>query len=509
VRLTDLPRTTSFRLSVLFLALFGVSSAVFFFFLYWQATTYLNSSVDHWIARDSATYLTAPGEIVPRLQTHAERDLGAWRPFGLFNSSGHYIAGNLRALPKRPVAFGRYFEYKLERNGKESPFRGVGYRMANGDILILSYNVNEIYGFKHLLLDAMAWGGVMVFGLGIAGALITGLGAVRQINGITGAVERIVTGNLAERLPTRRGAGDLDRLVYLVNGMLDDIERLMREVKGVTDDIAHDLRTPLTRLLGGLERARRRGSSSDEYARAVDEAIAETKAVLGTFSALLRIAEVEDGARRAGFARMDLGQIAADVVEFQAPVAEERGVQLSFDTDAPSLTQMSGDPSLMFEAISNLVDNAIKFSPTGGCVAVRTFYYKGRIGVAVSDNGPGIPAHEREAVLRRFHRLEKSRHTPGSGLGLSLVAAVAKLHGLSLTIDSSYPGSCVTLERDQPSQMGMSAPLAPPAQVVAPYVAPAPAVAASVAPANEPAVTASSAAPAAVGERTGSEVPVV
>jgi signal transduction histidine kinase len=230
-------------------------------------------------------------------------------------------------------------------------------------------------------------------------------------------------------------------------------------VKGVTDDIAHDLRTPLTRLLGGLERARRRTTSSEEYARAVDEAIAETKAVLGTFSALLRIAEVEDGARRAGFTRVDLGQIAADVVEFHAPVAEERGIQLSFDTDSPSLTQMSGDPSLMFEAISNLVDNAIKFSPTGGCVAVRTFFYKGRIGVAVSDNGPGIPPHEREAVLRRFHRLEKSRHTPGSGLGLSLVAAVAKLHGLSLTIDSSYPGSCVTLERDQPSQV--PAPAAP------------------------------------------------
>jgi signal transduction histidine kinase len=454
VRLTDLPRTTSFRLSVLFLALFGVSSGLFCGFLYWQATSYLNSSVDHWIQRDSVMYLTAPGEIVQRLQTHAERDPDAWRPFGLFDSSGRFIAGNLRALPERPVSFGRYFEYKLKRNGKDAPFRGVGYRMANDDILILSYNVNEIYGFKHVLLDAMAWGGVLVFGVGIAGAVMTGLGAVRQINGITGAVERIVTGNLAERLPTRRGAGDLDRLVYLVNGMLDDIERLMREVKGVTDDIAHDLRTPLTRLLGGLERARRRTTTStEEYSRAVDSAIAETKAVLGTFSALLRIAEVEDGARRAGFTRIDLGQIAADVVEFHAPVAEERGVSLSFDTDSSSLTQMWGDPSLMFEAISNLVDNAIKFSPAGGCVGVRTFCYKGRIGVAVSDNGPGIPIHERDAVLRRFHRLEKSRHTPGSGLGLSLVAAVAKLHGLTLTIDSSYPGSCVTLERDQPVQI--------------------------------------------------------
>lgn len=455
MRLTDLPRTTSFRLSVLFLALFGVSSVMFCGFLYWQATAYLNSSVDQWIQRDSVPYLAAPGEIVQRLQAHAERDPDAWRPFALFDASGRFIAGNLRSLPERPVSFGRYFEYKLERDGKDTPFRGVGYRMPNDDILILSYNVNEIYGFKHLLLDSMAWGGVLVFGIGIAGAVITGLGAVQQINGITGAVERIVTGNLAERLPTRRGAGDLDRLVYLVNGMLDDIERLMREVKGVTDDIAHDLRTPLTRLLGGLERARRRTISTEEYARAVDAAIAETKAVLGTFSALLRIAEVEDGARRAGFTGIDLGRIAADVVEFHAPVAEERGVSLSFDADSPSL--MSGDPSLIFEAISNLVDNAIKFSPWGACVRVRTFCYKGRIGVAVSDNGPGIPVHERDAVLRRFHRLEKSRHTPGSGLGLSLVAAVAKLHGLTLSIDSSYPGSCVTLERDQP--MYVSAPV--------------------------------------------------
>jgi signal transduction histidine kinase len=461
VRLTDLPRTTSFRLSVLFLGLFGVSSVVFCGFLYWQATSYLNSSLDHWIQRDSVTYLTAPGEIVRLLQSHAERDPDAWRPFALFDSSGRFIAGNLRSIPERPVSFGRYFEYKLERNGKEVPFRGVGYRMPNDDILILSYNVNEIYGFKHLLLDAMAWGGILVFGIGIAGGVMTGLGAVRQINGITGAVERIVTGNLAERLPTRRGAGDLDRLVYLVNGMMDDIERLMREVKGVTDDIAHDLRTPLTRLLGGLERARRRTTSAEEYARAVDAAIAETKAVLGTFSALLRIAEVEDGARRAGFARIDLGRIAADVVEFHAPVAEERSVSLSFDTDAPALTQMYGDSSLMFEAISNLVDNAIKFSPTGGRVGVRAFCYKGRIGVAVSDNGPGIPVHEREAVLRRFHRLERSRHTPGSGLGLSLVAAVAKLHGLTLTIDSSYPGSCVTLERDQTVQVPVAPAAAP------------------------------------------------
>ena len=453
MRLTDLPRTTSFRLSVRFLALFGISSLLLFGFLYWQTTNYLNRSINDRLLRDSrAYYLANIPEVSQRMKTHAERDPQGWRPFGLFDASGRYISGNLTVLPQRPVRFDQYFEFRLPGRASDAPFRGVAYRLETGDIVFFSENVSPTHAFRDHLLKAMAWGGILVLAVGLAGAVITGLGAVRQIGGITGAIERIVSGDLAKRLPTDRGAGDLDRLVHVVNGMLDDIERLMREVKGVTDDIAHDLRTPLTRLLGGLERSRRRTTSTQEYAVAVDAAIAEIKAVLGTFSALLRIAEVEDGARRAGFTRIDLGRIAADVVEFHAPVAEERGVLLSFDTDVPALTQMSGDPSLMFEAISNLVDNAIKFSPQGGCVGVRTFFYKGRIGVAVSDNGPGIPDQEREAVLRRFHRLEKSRHTQGSGLGLSLVAAVAKLHDLRLTIDAAYPGSCVTLEREQSAE---------------------------------------------------------
>ena len=458
MRLTDLPSTTSFRLSVLFLALFGISSLVFFGFLFWKTTTYLDNSVDERLQRDAKAYYLADLALVAqRMQMHRERDPEGWRPFGMFDASGRHIAGSLTVLPQRPGRLDETFEFRLRRGVRSTPFRGFVHRLEAGNILVFSENVSPVQAFRDLLLKAMAWGGILVLAVGLVGAVITGIGPLRQISGITGAIERIVTGDLAKRLPTHRGAGDLDRLVHVVNGMLDDIERLMREVKGVTDDIAHDLRTPLTRLLGGLERARRRASSTEEYAVAVDEAIAETKAVLGTFSALLRIAEVEDGARRAGFTRVDLGKIAADVVEFHAPVAEERGVLLSFDTDAPALTQMSGDPSLMFEAISNLVDNAIKFSPAGGCVGVRTFCYRGRIGVAVSDNGPGIPCQERDAVLRRFHRLEKSRHTPGSGLGLSLVAAVAKLHGLTLAFDSAYPGSCVTLEREQSVQSSVSA----------------------------------------------------
>src|SRR4029077_10886467 len=183
---------------------------------------------------------------------------------------------------------------------------------------------------------AMAWGALLALAAGLGGAVVTGVGTLRRIDAVSGAIERIVSGNLSERLPTRGKVGDLDRLVHAVNGMLDEIERLMLEVKGVTDDIAHDLRTPLTRLLAGLERARRRASTVDEYADTIDEAIADSKGILATFSALLRIAEVEAGARRAGFTVVNVNAVAADVVDFYEPLAERKSIALSLETEGVS-----------------------------------------------------------------------------------------------------------------------------------------------------------------------------
>lgn len=459
MRLSEIPRTTSFRLSVLFLALFGCASLALFAFIYWQTSGYLTSSVDERLERDAQGYLSNPGETVARLRKHVELDPQNVHPFGLFAPDGRHIAGNLTTLPRLSPPLGRPFEFRLEDGGRLLPYRAFALRMPPDELLVLSESIYETEELRELLRNAMAWGGVFLLVVGLAGAGITGLGAVRRINAVTGAIERVVTGDLSGRLPMNRGAGDLDRLSLLVNRMLDDIERLMGEVKGVADDIAHDLRTPLTRLLAGLERARRRSEASPaaaaaEYERAVEEAIRETRDVLGTFNALLRIAEVEDSARRAGFARVDLGIIAADVAEFQAPVAEEKGVALEFERPQPPLEApltLLGDPSLLFEAIGNLVENAIKFTPSGGRIVVRAFAAKGRIAVWVSDTGPGIPEHERDAVLRRFHRLEKSRHTPGSGLGLSLVAAVARLHGLDLKIEGANPGCRVILSAGAPT----------------------------------------------------------
>jgi len=312
---------------------------------------------------------------------------------------------------------------------------------------MVAQDMRDSVEFRDLLLEAMASGGLVVLILGLIGAAIIGAGALGRIDGVTRAIERIVDGDLSERLPSGGTDGDLDRLIHVVNRMLDEIERLMHEVKGVTDDIAHDLRTPLTRLLAGLERARRRASSVEEYADAVEQAIAESKGMLATFGALLRIAEVEAGARRGGFTTVDLTTVAADVTDFYEPLAERNRISLSLDADGVS-AEMPGDPSLLFEAMGNLVDNAIKYTPAGGRVTLRIFSGNDRLGIEVTDTGPGIPETDRNIVLRRFHRIEKCRHTPGSGLGLSLVAAVAKLHGLHLAIEDADPGCRVTLRRD-------------------------------------------------------------
>jgi len=449
VGLSDIPRTTSFRLALLFLGLFGTASLALFGFMYWQTAGYVSHVVDNWLRNEMASRIDAPSsERLRQLSERATLDPDGHRPMALFAGGGQRLAGAAATLPSPLPPMDRPFDFTLPRYGTAAPFRGTLHRLASGDILLVAQDTSEIRQFRDLLLGAMVSGGLVVLVLGLAGAAIVGAGALGRIDGVTRAIEHIIEGDLSKRLPNRGTFGDVDRLTQVVNRMLDEIEWLMHEVKGVTDDIAHDLRTPLTRLLAGLERVHRRGGTAEDYDAAVEEAIAETRVILATFGALLRIAEVEAGARRAGFTMVDLNTLAVDAADFYEPLAEYKGVALSLET-ARMPAVMPGDPSLLFEAIGNLVDNAIKFTPPDGRVDLRIIAGGQRLGFEVSDSGPGIPLAERNAVLRRFHRAEKSRHTPGSGLGLSLVAAVAKLHGLNLAIEDVEPGCRVKLWRDQ------------------------------------------------------------
>ncbi|HEX3990682.1 MAG TPA: ATP-binding protein [Acetobacteraceae bacterium] len=453
MRLVDLPRTSSFRLALRFLILFGVASSVLFGFLYWQTNHYIIGRIDAWLAHEQTIFHPIDrSDLLQRLTAHVVADPTLERPLTLFDPVGMRLAGTPLTLTAAALAAmpqDAPFDFRFKQDGRPVSFRAVVHRRPSGDYLLVALDIDALHAFAAVLINAFIWVAVITTLIGLAGAAFIGAGAVRRIDGVTQSIQRIVNGDLSERLPTHGQTDDLDRLAIVINGMLGEIERLMQEVKGVCDNIAHDLRTPLTRLLAGMERMRRRAISSEDYAMAVDEAIIETKDVLNTFAAILRISEVESGARRAGFTEADISEVVADAVEFYEPVAEARGVRLIQIAPDATPVMMRGDPSLLFEAVGNLVDNALKFTPGGGHVTVGCFARAGTIGFEVTDTGPGIPASEAACVLRRFYRAESSRNTPGSGLGLALVAAVARLHGMDLAISDARPGCRITIARHE------------------------------------------------------------
>jgi signal transduction histidine kinase len=458
VRLSDLRHTTSFRLGLLFAGLFGAATLLLFGVVYSSASDYVFRDVNEWLARESAGRAAMPaGELRQTLNARTAAEPDKSRPIALFNADGTWLAGDEAILPSPLPKLGEPVDLTWQRDGQTAPFRAMIHRLLNGEILLVAQDLRGVEGFRLALLEALLWAGAVAVLLGLIGAILIGAGALGRMDRVTRAIEEIISGDLARRLPSEGRGGDLNRLVQVVNRMLDEIERLMHEVQGVIEDVAHDLRTPLTRLLAGLERVRRRGSSVSDYELAVDEAIAEAKEILTTFTALLRIAEVESGARRAGFRPLNLNTVATDAAELYEPVAESKGILLRLETAKPADAEIIGDSSLLFEALSNLVDNAIKYSPEGSRVRLRVLATETQLGIEISDTGPGIPEAERDAVLRRFHRVDKSRTAPGSGLGLSLVAAVAKLHDLDLTIGDARPGCRVVLSRKRAASGGSAA----------------------------------------------------
>jgi signal transduction histidine kinase len=259
---------------------------------------------------------------------------------------------------------------------------------------------------------------------------------LRRLDTINRTSGEIIAGDLTRRVP-RTGSGDeFDTLAENLNRMLDRIERLMKGLREVTDSVAHDLRTPLTRLRNRLEESAARLSASGAQAGEIERAIAETDQLIATFNALLLIAETDAGTTRAAMSALDLGEVAADVVELYEPLAEEKKVALSLLPGAGVVIE--GNRSLIAQALANLVDNAIKYTPAGGMVRIRIATGDG-VDLSVSDSGPGIPAADRPRVTEPFVRLEASRHSPGTGLGLSLVAAVAHFHQAELLLEDNNP----------------------------------------------------------------------
>jgi signal transduction histidine kinase len=444
MRLADLSRTTSFRLAIAFLALFGLASLTLFAFISWEVKGFLTNRVDEWVLREGRTLSRLDAvALAQRLDGRQRDEATAERPMTLYDPGGKVLAGSRLPFPAGHDNATTPFVFGHESHVPMAPFRGLTWRLPTGQTLLIAQSVDELQEFGDVLLGAMLLAGGVTTVLGLAGAILIGAGAVRQLDDITRATRSIVKGDLSGRLPTP-GSGDVGRLVAVVNEMLDELQRLMNEVKGVCDNIAHEMRTPLTRLLAALDRSRRRSSSIADYAESVDEAIAETQGILKTFGALLRVSEIEDGARRAGFIDVDLSAIVNDAVEFYEPLADDRNIALSSRFEGETARTSRGDPSLLFEAFANLIDNAIKFTPAGGSVEVQLVRSDAADIVAVNDTGPGISEADRTKVLKRFYRAEPSRHEPGNGLGLSLVAAIARLHDMDMAIEGP-PGCRITL----------------------------------------------------------------
>ncbi|MBN8747198.1 MAG: HAMP domain-containing histidine kinase [Variovorax sp.] len=431
---------------MLFLVVFGAASAGVIGYLYWQTSGYMARSVDAalGVQLDRWSQL-APDALQREVRSRTQKDPNGREPAALFSGAGERLAGSIDGV-HRIIRYDAPFDMRQPGgSGGERPLRAVARVLDSGQVLVVAQDIHAMREFDEVLRHAIVGAALLIFPAGLLGAMALGRAATRRLDDTTRAIERIMAGRLDERLPVHGTLDDVDRLAQVVNGMLDEIERLLHEVKGVTDDVAHDLRTPLTRMLAGLERAQARVLSSEEYAEIVDRTSEQAKLLLRLFQALLTISDIENRTDRSDFEVVALDRVVADAVELFEPAAEER--QLTFRLElAPEPVAIMGNRDLLFNAVSNLLDNAVKFTPSGGEIGVGLRVSGHEFVLEVVDNGPGIPLEEREAVLRRFYRAERSRRTPGNGLGLSLVAAIARRHGLRVRIDDAAPGCVISLQ---------------------------------------------------------------
>ena len=457
--LTKLFRTTTFRLSLTYLALFSAAAIVAIFYIYWNTTVLLsrqlNQTIDAELKGLAEQYRA--GGLDQLVRTVAERTQTPGNSLYLVaDGEGRRLAGNLSAVSPDlwnslgPVEF-VYRRPATDGVERRLAFANV-FRLPSGYRLIVGRDIEDRRELARMVRSAMLWGlGVMAL-FGIGGGYWVSRKLLARIDALSDTTRTIMDGNLTGRLPVNGSGDELDRLSESLNLMLARIEQLMAGLREVSDNIAHDLKTPLNRLRNRVEGALREPYGEPVYREALERTIEEADGLIKTFNALLSIARIEAGAGGENRETLDVSTLLRDVAELYEPVAEERGLMLKAEADAPVMVR--ADRQLLGQAIANLIDNAIKYGTADAAgngagakleVEVRAVT-KGPVAeIVVTDRGPGVPPAERERVLGRFVRLEASRSEPGSGLGLSLVAAVARLHGGNLRLEDNEPGLRVIL----------------------------------------------------------------
>jgi signal transduction histidine kinase len=436
-------RSTTFHWTLAVAGVFAVLVVVLFGFIYWQTDQYLIARSDQMIVNQLDVIAALPSERrLDAIDDHVKQDSRGVHYAGLFGTDGRRIAGNLEQLPPDLEVDDTAHSVSVIRSLPSGQhwhvIRATARRMPNGDTLLIGREVDETREISHVVGQALVLGLLPAFCLCLLAGTWLSIRAQKRVEEVNQRVQRIIAGNLRERLPHRDVDEPFSKLAAIVNGVLDEMEAMINALAGVGNDIAHDLRTPLTRARLVLERGRTNATTVEQLQAAADKAIGNIDQSLTIITALLRLAEIENNRRSAAFGRVEWQEILREVCDLYEPVAENKNVGL--EVRVRQRSDVRGDRDLLFEAIANLVDNAIKFTPEGGKAAIELTRGDGETIVSVTDTGCGISEQEREAVLRRFYRSDKIRNTPGVGLGLSLVAAIVKLHGFRLVIHAGPGG---------------------------------------------------------------------
>lgn len=357
---------------------------------------------------------------------------------------GSRIAGNLSVWPQGLPDRDGLCSGTIHVDGTARRVESMRVTLPGGYRLLVASNLNRFNELERLFVYGLLACAVTVLVGAILGGMLIRRSLLARIQGISQTTAAIIEGKLSRRLAEPHDGEELRLLTQTVNRMLDQIEQLVTGVQNVSNSIAHDLRTPLTELRARLEELAITRPDPDETYTEIDAAIGDIDRVMAIFQALLRLAEIDSGSRRNGFVEVDLARLGEQVTEFYGPVAELKEIALSFT--AGDDLQLVGDPVLIAQALSNLVENALKYAPEGGRIAVSARREDGHsLALSVVDNGPGIASDERPKVVERFYRVDDSRGTPGVGLGLSVVSAVARLHGGALRLEDNAPGLRATL----------------------------------------------------------------
>lgn len=440
-------RTTAFRLALVYIAVFGTSALILVGLVYWITFNFVErQTLDTLIAEMEGLVenpsLASIDEFTDLISRRSAPEIRGDRVYVLANPDYSVRAGNLDAWPDVPEDVDGLVRFNILRvdDGEEvvHPVEALTVLLPGRYRLLVGRDMHERVAVQTMLQESFGWLLILTLSLGLAGGIFVSRRMLGRVEAINRTTERIMQGDLHQRIALKGSQDEFDELSSNLNAMLDQIERLMAGMRDVTDNIAHDLRSPLTRIKARLEELLSHERSEDEYRMALDLAIRDADDLLSVFSALLSITTVETGALQSELKPIDLHDIVQEVGELYEPAVEDAGMILI--TRSRSGAVIRGHRQLLMQTLANLIDNAIKYAGEGRRVDLTVEHWEGGVDLWVADNGPGIPADKRDYALQRSARLDPARSTHGNGLGLAMVSAVAKLHAAPLTLEDNAPG---------------------------------------------------------------------